>query len=378
MDYLEIQSATAAEHKDVYAEVTRCYAQKLWYQMGVKLEKAVLLPYFQAGDVMVQLHDKVLKKIAKKLNQQSYVKVCIVAARQMGDAAKGVSFLEDVLENVVEGDAQASMMCRMEVCRLQVSQNELVKAKVLLDAGNKAMSDYMGIMEPSVQSHLYLASLEYYKAKGPPTEYFKQSLLYLTYTPLESIPVADQVSLAADVSMAAVLGASIYNFGELLQHPVVGKLAGTNQEWIASLLGAFNAGDIPAFDQVFKQQAPKHAAMQNAEKFLIEKIRIMALIELMFSKDATSRNVGFAEVANTCQCTVVEVEHLLMKCFSLGVLKGLIDQVAQTVRVTYVQPRVLDTDQLATIRDRIQQWSKQVSNAATYLESNAPDLLAAH
>ena len=32
-------------------------------------------------------------------------------------------------------------------------------------------------------------------------------------------------ALAVDISLAALLGENIYNFGELLQHPIVSKLS---------------------------------------------------------------------------------------------------------------------------------------------------------
>jgi hypothetical protein len=60
------------------------------------------------------------------------------------------------------------------------------------------------------------------------------------------------------------------------------------------------------------------------------------------------------------------VELLLMKAFSLGVLKGTIDQVEGQVRVKWVQPRVLDMTQISGIRDRLHSWSSQVRNAIIY------------
>ena len=49
-----------------------------------------------------------------------------------------------------------------------------------------------------------------------PSEFYRNSLLYLVYTPLEQIPVADQVSLAFDMGLAALVATDIHNFGELV------------------------------------------------------------------------------------------------------------------------------------------------------------------
>jgi len=67
-----------------------------------------------------------------------------------------------------------------------------------------------------------------------------------------------------------------------------------------------------------------------------------------------------------------------MKSFSLGVLKGDIDEVAQTVRVKWVQPRVLDVKQLTSVNARLSAWSKQVESGAVYLQKHAPELLTMH
>ena len=42
----------------------------------------------------------------------------------------------------------------------------------------------------------------------------------------------------------------------------------------------------------------------------------------------------------------------VMKCLSKGLVKGQIDQVSETVDLTWVQPRVLDKEQLKTIQVR--------------------------
>ena len=45
-----------------------------------------------------------------------------------------------------------------------------------------------------------------------------------------------------DVSLAALLGDDVYNFGELLLHPLVAALAGSPYAWLKDMLACFNAG----------------------------------------------------------------------------------------------------------------------------------------
>jgi len=377
-DFLRTQSTAFPEQKEHFNDLIDNLTKKLWHQLGDKLTEIIKIPFFTTGEHTVDLYENVVQKNCKNINPQTFVSFSIAASKQKKDTETRLAFLEGIqaVDNVKE-DAHASLLCSMAIARLKVAVGKMDECKVLIDDGHKKMGAYMGIMDASVQSHLYLASMEYYKANGPASEYFKSSLLYLTYTPLESIPIEDQVALAADVSLAAVVGESIYNFGELLQHPVAIKLHGTPQQWVADLLLAFNRGDIKGFKTIFAERSATEATLKKSEEFLMEKIKIMAMIEMVFSKDANSRTISFEEIASTCDCELAYVERLLMKCFSLGVLKGLIDQVESQVRIKWVQARVLDMKQLTSIRDRLQGWSKQVSSAATYLESNAPELLVA-
>jgi len=96
----------------------------------------------------------------------------------------------------------------------------------------------------------------------------------------------------------------------------------------------------------------------------------MALMEMCFKKTSISRTLTFKDISATCGLPTEQVELLLMKSFSLKVVRGIIDQVDQTVRIKWVQPRVLDLDQISGIRDRLKTWSTEVHKTANYLEEN--------
>ncbi len=70
----------------------------------------------------------------------------------------------------------------------------------------------------------------------------------------------------------------------------------------------------------------------------------------------------------------LQVELLVMKALSVGLIKGLIDGVNQTVHVTWVQPRVLSIEQIEKMRDRLQQWTRHVHQTLLYVEQGTPEL----
>jgi len=366
-------AAVPAEERKALDNLSELRKQKLWHQFGVELVALCSKENSPLDSHLIELHAKVVSKVSKSLDSQQYVRFCLAVSRQHKDLKASEAFLEEISKEIGE-DVHASLLCQMERVRVKVKQGQFKPAKALLEEGLKTMKNYAGIVEASVQAHAYLAAMEYNAANGPAADYYRYSLLYLTYTPLETISIPQQQDLAAKVSLAAVSGEGIYNFGELLQHPVLIKLHDTPQRWISELLRAFNEGNIQSFRSIHAE----HKTELKSDAFLNQKIRIMALVDMIFRQPSHSKPVPFAEIAKNCEVEVLQVEHLVMKSFALGVLKGDIDQVAQTVRVKWVQPRVLDVKQLASINVRLTTWSKQVNDGATYLENNAPELLSMH
>jgi len=262
---------------------------------------------------------------------------------------------------------------------------KLEEAKTILDEGKKRLDDYMGIMEAVIHAHYYKASFEYHKEKGDAQEHFKNAMLYLTYTTLEGISRQEQVQLASDVGLAALLGKNIYNFGELLQHPIIKVLSEVKESkegkeanawgWLPDLLNAFNKGDIQAFKMLLEAHRAKQPILNKNIAFLNEKVRIMALIDMVFTRPSNQRRIEFKEICSRCDLRKPDVEIILMKAFSLKVIKGVIDEVEECVRVTWVQPRVLDLKQISQVRDSLKEWSKGIHQTTLFLEEHSPELL---
>jgi 26S proteasome regulatory subunit N9 len=59
---------------------------------------------------------------------------------------------------------------------------------------------------------------------------------------------------------------------------------------------------------------------------------------LIFKKGKSESLLHFKEISDATQVGLDEVEMLLMKAMSIGLLKGIIDEVDQTLRVTWVKP----------------------------------------
>ena len=66
-----------------------------------------------------------------------------------------------------------------------------------------------------------------------------------------------------------------------------------------------------------------------------------------------------------------------MRALSVHLIEGVIDEVAGTVRVTWVQPRVLSLRQVEALSSRIDGWLGRVHSALLTVEAESPELLGA-
>ena len=56
-------------------------------------------------------------------------------------------------------------------------------------------------------------------------------------------------------------------------------------------------------------------------------------------------------------------------------VQGTINGVARTASMTWVQPRVLDTEQISKMASRMDKWATDVKAAAKTVEDNAQEIL---
>jgi 26S proteasome regulatory subunit N9 len=390
MEYLRSESSSSP----LFQQAAELYDKKLWYQLSLLLEDLIKLPSLQSSAALSKFHSQFLHKLNNKINHLTYTTLSIHVSRAVSSHLDAVKFLETIKAELPNSGAeQSAVQVELEISRRMINNSQLEEVKDRLTESKVAIDKYSGVMATSIYSLFYLTHLEYHKIKGTPQEYFNNALLYLTYTPLQQIDSKQQLQLAQDISLSALLGAQIYNFGEFLQHPIIEILnnnSDSNINWIPKMLQAFNSGNIDQFQQIFNQIKGQNALLNLNADFLQQKIRIMALIELIFTKhnnlqggkgetSASAQNQGkslsFAELAKHCQVPVPDVELLLMKALSLHVIKGSINEIEQRCSISWVQPRVLNKAQITAMQQRIQNWVKQVDEAIILVQNNAEQIL---
>ena len=140
------------------------------------------------------------------------------------------------------------------------------------------------------------------------------------------------------------------------------------------VLLAFNSGDVRKFSAM-KSQWANQADLVKYEETLYVKICLLALMEMTFQRSATDRSLTFRDIATQTGLEEDKVELLVMKALSKGLVKGSIDQVAQVANLTWVQPRVLDKEQLKTLAKKINEFTTSINFMENMIETNASDIL---
>jgi len=99
-------------------------------------------------------------------------------------------------------------------------------------------------------------------------------------------------------------------------------------------------------------------------------------MELVFKQSSINRAISFATISFATKLNINDVEYLVMKALSLKVVKGTIDQVGQTVYFTWVQPRVLNLEQVGNMKTRLKDWATTVHKTRTSMEDQTVELFS--
>uniref|UniRef100_A0A8B9GUF4 26S proteasome non-ATPase regulatory subunit 13 n=1 Tax=Astyanax mexicanus TaxID=7994 RepID=A0A8B9GUF4_ASTMX len=320
------------------------YNRKLWHQLTLKLSDFVQDPYFSKGDALIQLYENFISDFEHRINPLSLVEMILHVVRQMPDPNTAITFLEKTREKVKASD-EAVILCKTKIGSLKLDINDLPATKKLIEEVEELLNSLPGVT--SIHGRFYDLSSKYYRIIGNHALYYKDALRYLGCVDAKDLPEAEQQERAFTLGLAGLLGEGVYNFGELLMHPVLESLRNTDKQWLIETLYAFNSGNVEKF-RALKSTWGQQPDLAAQEPKLMQKIQLLC---------------------------VMEVELLVMKALSVGLIKGSIDEVDQKVQMTWVQPRVLDLPQIKGMKDRLDFWCGDVKSMAILVEKQAQEIL---
>jgi 26S proteasome regulatory subunit N9 len=407
-EHCEAMAGHAPDLAEQYRSMAALLQKKLYHQLTVAVLEFVSAPDRtlrttpDGASSYLALYDKVVLSVDKRLNQLTLARIAAAVADATaptdGDSARTV--LENLLADKRDrlGPSAAlyveSKLALLGLALLQrnapnvdgpkhlafteelLRKNEKVLAEQAGGGGGAAAGggDAAASDAAVVHSAHYECAMVYRKAVGPPEAYYREAVQYLHYTPLDALPDGERLALATDLSMAALTGDGVYNFGEVVQHPILRCLVGTPNAWLVELMEASAAGDVAAFRAVSTRHAAEIAAqpaLTGRAQMVQEKITLLAMVHMIFERPSSERTLRFADIAGRIEMAEDQVELVVMRALSLGLIRGSMDQVDGTVEVTWVMPRVLDAAQLSDLAGRFGEWAVKVSQTKDYMSEQA-------
>ncbi|CEG66336.1 Putative 26S proteasome regulatory subunit N9 [Rhizopus microsporus] len=349
------------------------YERKLWHQLTLKILEFFKEP--ESDSFKIPVFQQFVAEWEDKINKLSLVTIARQAATQFSDLNESAEFMREIVKKVDTPETQdVYVLASMEVAHYLLKTSQVESVKKTIDESEKILDKFDSV-ETSIYASFYRVSAEYYKGQANYAQYYKNALLYLSCIDIQELTVVERMERAYDLSLSALLGEMIYNFGELLMHPILDSLSGTEHDWLRSLLFAFNAGDIGKYEAL-APHFPKQPLLEQNKAALRRKICLMSLIEAVFIRSTDNRSIPFSEIAAETRLSLDEVEHLVMKALSLNLIRGSIDQVDQIVVVTWVQPRVLDKEQIDGMRRRLEEWDNQVKRISAFVGEQGGEVFA--
>ncbi|KAI4454612.1 26s proteasome non-atpase regulatory subunit 13 [Holotrichia oblita] len=372
-DYLsKKQKESTKDLASEWSQMEELHNKKLWHQLTLKLTDFVKNPTLQKGDNLIQLYNNFISTFENKINPLSLVEISAFVVEQYTNKKDAVAFLEK-LQVKVKSNTDAENLCKVLSGQIYLDKlNDLDATKKIIEEVEATLDNADGVT--AVHGRFYLLASQYYRILGDHAQYYRTALRYLGCIELDTLQLPTQQQHAFYLGLAALLGEGVYNLGELLAHPVLETLKTTENSWLIDLLYAFNSGDINKFESM-KTKWASIADLAAQELFLRQKISLLCLMEMTFKRPSHNRQLTFTEIANETKLPLNEIELLVMKALSQGLVKGAIDQVANTVNMTWVQPRVLDRTQIAGMIERLNDWCKHVSTMENLLEEKASEIL---
>ncbi|KAF2170573.1 hypothetical protein M409DRAFT_51590 [Zasmidium cellare ATCC 36951] len=349
------------------------WERKLWHELT-----DILVDYYnesQSAPQRIPIFNSFIKPFADKINQLKLVRIGLSTSKQCKDDNERLTFLSALASRVDKPASQdAYVYALTAVANTRLNLSQITEARKDLDKCESVLDTFDSV-ETEVHANFYWVSAVYYQSQHEFAKYYRTALLYLACVELSDLPEQDRQRIAYDLSIAALVSENIYNFGELLLHPILDSLSDTQNAWLRDLLFAFNRGDLQAYN-ILQQHLDANTLLKEHQQFLYQKISLSALTQLVFSRAPQDRSMTFTTISQETKVQLDEIEHLIMKALSLGLLRGSIDQVAEVARITWVQPKVLDRSGIEGMRARLREWDGGVERLGNWIEGVGHDVWA--
>ncbi|KAL4207445.1 hypothetical protein CU097_015690 [Rhizopus azygosporus] len=162
--------------------------------------------------------------------------------------------------------------------------------------------------------------------------------------------------LAKDIVLRAVSMENYYAFEDLLQYKAIQNLKGTDEY---ELLDVFLNGTLASYQSF----ASSHSNLIQHPENNIHKMRLLSLASL--GSENLSRELKYADIANSLQIPEEEVEMWVIDVIRAGLVEAKLDQLNKTVIVHRSIYRVFGPEQWKKLSTTLSTWKENLNEILT-------------
>ncbi len=363
--------------KTLFEEIDSNLNQNLWYQLSENLISISNKPELQNSKDLIQLYNGLVLFIEPTLNPMKYLEFVQNMLHNYKDKMEeALVFVENIERKNAQkykGEEKIFIKIIKGFCFL-----ELNKMYELEEVVKNTEQDFSGNIEidSSLYSQYYKLSTLYYGKEEDYDNFYNNAFQYLAYE--TKISNEDKLNLCYKMCSAMLIGEKLYNFAELLEKDFFKLMTGSKYEWISNLILSFNSAKVDQFLSMVKQNEKiikENPVLKSNFDFLEIKIRIAALLDLIFQKNKNERTISFEEICKVCDTSLDKIEYICMKALSQGLLKGYIDEVEKKFIVTWIQPKYLDKEKINFMKEKFTSWIEKSKKVLRDLQDNTSVLL---
>ena len=378
-DSFKLVSTLSQKHpslKTLFDEIDSNMNQHLWYQLSENIITLSQSPELQQGNDLVEFYNGVVFFIEPTMNPMKYLEyVQNMLHNYKNRMTEALQFVENI-ENKhkdFKGEAKISIKILKGFCYL-----ELDKMYELEDIINTTEVDFTGKFEidSALYAQYYKLSTLFYEKKKDYDKFYNNAFQYLAYE--TKLNDEDKLNLCYKMCSAMLIGEKLYNFEELIEKDFFKLMKGSKYDWISNLILSFNSAKVDQFLSMIEQNKKnieENDILKGKSDFLPIKIRIAALLELIFQKNKAERTLSFDEICKVCMTEEDKIEFISMKALSHGLIKGYIDQADRKLYVNWIQPKYLGKEKIGVMKERINAWIDKAKRVVGDLQDNAAGLL---
>ena len=378
-DNFKLISSLSQKHpvlKSLFDEIDSNLNQHLWYQLSENIIILSQNPELQQGKDLIEFYNGVVFFIEPTLNPMKYLQyVQNMLHNYKDNMSEALTFMENIENKHKDFKGEEKIFVKIIKGFCYLDLNKMFELEEIVKSTEVDFSGKFEI-EPSLYAQYYKLSTLFYEKKKDYDNFYSNAFQYLAYE--TKISDEEKLDLCYKMCSAMLIGEKLYNFEELIEKDFFKLMKGSKYDWISNLILSFNSAKVDQFLSMVdqnKKNIEENEILKGKSDLLPIKIRIAALLELIFQKNKNDRILTFEEICKVCMTEEDKIEYISMKALSHGLIKGYIDQADKKLFVNWIQPKYLGKEKIGILKDRMNAWIEKAQKVLGDLQENGAGLL---